>query len=201
MKKVMVYCSKRENKVKLFHLLPLLKKYNFFFLDNSTDFSEDFSAIKPEYLIMEYQLFELVKKDQTCLSLISECPEFIIIKHDNSDISLPFAITPSLLSPNFSINDLSSALISTDYAAKKATDLRIENEFLQMLMDNIPDTIYFKDKESRFTRVNNAKAMSLRIEDPEEAIGKTDGDFFNSDRAKKAYEDEQNLMMTRHTDY
>lgn len=72
--------------------------------------------------------------------------------------------------------------------------LRNEQHYLQMLMDNIPDTIYFKDKNSKFVRINKAQAKLLGVDNPENAIGKSDSDFFESDHAKQAFEDEQALM-------
>ena len=53
-------------------------------------------------------------------------------------------------------------------------------------MDKITDTIYFKDNESRFIKINNAQAKLIGIENPEEAIGKTDFDYFNKESAKDA---------------
>ncbi len=41
-----------------------------------------------------------------------------------------------------------------------------ERDQLQTLMDNIPDTIYFKDNASRFVRVNRAQARTLGLDDP-----------------------------------
>jgi len=69
-----------------------------------------------------------------------------------------------------------------------------ERDLLQALMDNIPDTIYFKDAEGRFTRINKSQAKVLGITSAEEAIGKTDFDFFNTEHARKAFDDEQKLL-------
>lgn len=69
-------------------------------------------------------------------------------------------------------------------------------KLLQILMDNIPDSIYFKDLESRFIRINRAQAKLIGIESPEEAIGKTDFDFFNIELAKKTMADEQRIINT-----
>lgn len=71
-----------------------------------------------------------------------------------------------------------------------------ERNLLQVLLDNIPDTIYFKDKESRFTRINNAQADLLGIKDNQEAIGKTDFDYFTTEHAQDAYNDEQEIVRT-----
>ena len=69
-----------------------------------------------------------------------------------------------------------------------------EHNLLQMLMDNIPDGIYFKDTESRFIQVNMAQARHLGLTNPEEMINKTDFDFFSEEHARPAYEDEQAIM-------
>jgi two-component system, sensor histidine kinase and response regulator len=100
--------------------------------------------------------------------------------------------------------------ICWDVTARKLAEeeLAYERYLLHSLMDTIPDSIYFKDRESRFIRIN--KAMRLRKEiidpankrdaiafsDPAEAVGKTDFDFFTEEHARQAYEDEQEIMRT-----
>jgi diguanylate cyclase (GGDEF)-like protein/PAS domain S-box-containing protein len=74
--------------------------------------------------------------------------------------------------------------------------LAAERDLLQALMDNIPDTIYFKDTASRFTRINRAQASVLGVSAPEEAIGKTDLDFQETDPARSFYEEEQRLFQS-----
>ena len=80
---------------------------------------------------------------------------------------------------------------------KAETALAVERDLLQALMDNMPDTIYFKDTESRFTRINRAQVKVLGIATPEDAIGKTDFDFFpNTELAKGFYEEEQHIVKS-----
>jgi|GEM_PF-1149200 len=75
-------------------------------------------------------------------------------------------------------------------------DLVTERDLLQLLMDNFPDTIYFKDSASRFTRINRAQARLLGVVSPEEAIGKTDADFFQSSDLNQMFLAEEQHLMT-----
>jgi two-component system, sensor histidine kinase and response regulator len=71
-----------------------------------------------------------------------------------------------------------------------------ERELLRTLMENVPDVIYFKDRESRFTRINNAHARSFGISDPAQAVGKKDSDFFSHEHAQQALADELEIIRT-----
>ena len=64
------------------------------------------------------------------------------------------------------------------------------------LMDTIPDHIYFKDKASRFIRINRAMAAVFKLNDPAEAIGRTDFDFFAPEHAQRAFADEAEILRT-----
>ena len=74
--------------------------------------------------------------------------------------------------------------------------LEKERELTRTLEDNIPDHIYFKDRRSRFLRVNRAQAQDFHLNHPDEAIGKTDFDLFSSEHASQAYADEKRIMET-----
>ena len=67
---------------------------------------------------------------------------------------------------------------------------------LAALMDNIPDNIYFKDSHSRFLRVNRAMTRYLGLRAAEDAIGKTDSDFFGKTHSEEARKDEVEVMTT-----
>jgi len=75
-------------------------------------------------------------------------------------------------------------------------DLAHERFLLRTLMDNFPDYIYFKDPESRFTRIGKALAAYFGLSDPHEAIGKTDADIYGAERAGQYLADEQEIMRT-----
>jgi len=74
--------------------------------------------------------------------------------------------------------------------------LAYEHYLLETLLENVPAAIYFKDLESRFLRVSRASARAFGCDDPAEAIGKTDFDFFTEEHARPAYEDEQHIIRT-----
>ena len=74
--------------------------------------------------------------------------------------------------------------------------LAYERDLLQIFMDNIPDTLYFKDTESRFIRINKSQANLLRVNNPQDAIGKTDMDFFPPDLAQQFFEEEKQILAS-----
>ncbi len=67
---------------------------------------------------------------------------------------------------------------------------------VQAIMDYVPDRIYFKDTQSRFLSVSRALARRIGLENPQEAIGKTDLDFYTPEKALEFFEDEQRILRT-----
>ena len=72
--------------------------------------------------------------------------------------------------------------------------LATEQRLLNSLTTAIPDVIYFKDRESRFIRINVAFVQKHGLPDTRAALGKTDFDLFGEQHARQAYEDEQRIM-------
>jgi PAS domain S-box-containing protein len=88
--------------------------------------------------------------------------------------------------------------VLTDLTDRKRAEGALEHErhLLHALLDHSPDNIYFKDRESRFIRINAALARRFGLSDPAEAVGKTDFDFFSEEHARPAFEDEQEILRT-----
>jgi sigma-B regulation protein RsbU (phosphoserine phosphatase) len=84
--------------------------------------------------------------------------------------------------------------VSERYQMENA--LARERFLLKMLMDTLPDHIYFKDRESRFIAVNRATAELFGFADPAHVLGKTDADIFAREHAQAALRDEQEIVRT-----
>lgn len=67
---------------------------------------------------------------------------------------------------------------------------------MNTLLENIPDRIYFKDRKSRFIRINRALTELLHLSAPEEAYGRTDADFYDQAHAREARADEEAVMSS-----
>ncbi|MEA3188919.1 MAG: two-component system, LuxR family, sensor kinase FixL [Chthoniobacter sp.] len=83
------------------------------------------------------------------------------------------------------------------------TELRRANEalahernLLRTLIDNLPDSIFVKDTESRFLLNNAAHLRLLRASTPEEVFGKTDFDCFAPEAAQHYFDDEQVIFAS-----
>ncbi len=73
--------------------------------------------------------------------------------------------------------------------------LEREQYLMRTLMDTIPDNIWFKDKEGRFLRANQAQARVLGAPDPPAILGKTDFDFFSGEHAQLAWDQEISIIQ------
>src|SRR3569833_1379495 len=93
---------------------------------------------------------------------------------------------------------LATPCFAAEHNLNRAEIARLREEvfLLESQMDMLPDSIYFKDRESRFTRVNRATAMLFGVEEPNEVIGRTDFDYFTDEPAAKAYRAEQEIVRT-----
>ena len=88
-----------------------------------------------------------------------------------------------------------------DISDSKNKELLLAHEryLLNALMDYSPESIYFKDLDSKFIRINNFTAKVLGFDNASEVIGKSDFDFFSKEYATKTFNDEQQIIKTGHS--
>ncbi|HTY86697.1 MAG TPA: PAS domain-containing protein, partial [Candidatus Acidoferrum sp.] len=80
--------------------------------------------------------------------------------------------------------------------AQENAELMQERDLLRMVIDNLPDYIYAKDKQGRFVLNNLAHAQDLGAKSPSEMKGKSDFDYFPPDLAAQFYADEKKIIET-----
>ena len=83
------------------------------------------------------------------------------------------------------------------------TEHKLANETLQRkrillrtLIDNLPDSIYVKDREGRKTLANLANVHNAGLQTEADVLGKTDFELFPKELAEKFSEDDQLVMNT-----
>ncbi|HRV92572.1 MAG TPA: PAS domain S-box protein [Anaerolineae bacterium] len=88
--------------------------------------------------------------------------------------------------------------VGRDITDRKQVELALteERRLLRTLIDSLPDSIYFKDTQSRFIIGNQAVARLMGAYSGEELVGKTDFDFFPKDLAAIYYADEQAVVQS-----
>lgn len=90
---------------------------------------------------------------------------------------------------------INKALKEEDKLIKK-TKTKPEQDLLNNIIESVPDSIYFKDLNSKFVKTNKANAIKLGFSNPEDLIGKTDFDIFDKENAAGAFKDEQEIIRT-----
>ena len=88
--------------------------------------------------------------------------------------------------------------VGEDVTERKKVELALAQQryFIQSLMDNVPENIYFKDQNSRFLAISRSFALLLGLKDPSEIVGKWDFDIFAKEHAQASYDDDQRIMST-----
>jgi two-component system, sensor histidine kinase and response regulator len=85
-----------------------------------------------------------------------------------------------------------------DYTKWNLTEsaLMREHYLMSALMDNLPDLIYFKDRESRFIAANRSMLVRAGFRDESEILGKTDKDLYADEHADQALADERKIVQS-----
>jgi PAS domain S-box-containing protein len=85
-----------------------------------------------------------------------------------------------------------------DITERKQSARRIEFEqsLFRSFMETLPASVYFKDCDGRFLRINQCMADAFGIS-KDAMIGKTDFDFYPPEQARKKFDDELLVMESR----
>ena len=84
-----------------------------------------------------------------------------------------------------------------DITRRKMIDMHAmeEKDLFRTLINYLPDSIYFKNRESRFVLANEATARKMGVPTPSDLIGSKDTNFFAD--ATVARQEELEIMETR----
>jgi PAS domain S-box-containing protein len=87
--------------------------------------------------------------------------------------------------------------ISEDISERKKAEkvLRQQHNLLRLLIDNLPDSVYVKDSESRFILANQAVIKYEGVKTEKELLGKTDFDLYSKEWATRFYAEEQEVIQ------
>lgn len=104
---------------------------------------------------------------------------------------------------SYILNDASGAIqgyatIIRDVSEQQRIDraLRESQQMLRMIIDNIPQSIFWKNYDLTYLGCNRAFARSIGYDDPDEVIGKTDFDMPWQAFAEKYRADDRHIMET-----
>ena len=100
-----------------------------------------------------------------------------------------------------------AAVVGTYYATRRLDrvlsmqaqaekKLALERNVLRTVTDNIPDSIFAKDKSGRYLLANKAFATIHGMKSPDDLLGKTVFDLFPEDRAAELYKDDLQVMRS-----
>ncbi len=82
----------------------------------------------------------------------------------------------------------------TEYKKIEA-DLQHQKEYLRLVLDNIPQQVFWKDTNLVFKGCNKKWAESAQLESPEFVIGKTDYDLFKDSKIAEFYRSQDRRVM------
>lgn len=79
---------------------------------------------------------------------------------------------------------------------EKQKQLRANEAYMRMILDNIPQQVFWKNTDLVFEGCNRHWAEAAGLASPEEAIGKTDFDLLPADLAEEFRQRDQTIMET-----
>ncbi len=163
---------------------------NLFGFDHEKIFSKNFNDILPSKDLQKFKsLINDLKSNgsnnfRTNIELLNSNGEGFW-----SDVSIS-----SIKDENDEVQYFIASIVDISEMIEIEKKFEQEQNLQQYFMDYVPDSIYFKDRSSRFIKVNKATVIKFGLKSADELIGKTDFDFFDDEHAKFAHEDESKII-------
>ena len=120
--------------------------------------------------------------------------EVVLKKKDGQPlwVTITAHLTPS---PNKKERWIEGIIQNISAQKRIAGKLTMERDFFENLLDNIPDAVYFKDRDNKIIKVNTFYIQGTGLK-AEEIIGKTDFDFFPKKQAEDMFQDDNTVLNT-----
>ncbi|MCX5714258.1 MAG: PAS domain-containing protein, partial [Candidatus Omnitrophica bacterium] len=120
---------------------------------------------------------------------------FEVLLRKKSKEPIWVAITATLVKEAWSKEYLEGIIEDMSSHKKMEEELALERDYLQGLLDHIPDAIYFKDLKNRIIKVNKFYAEGMKLPQGQ-IVGKSDFDFFPKEQAEKMFADDNSVLST-----
>ena len=84
----------------------------------------------------------------------------------------------------------------SDPAREAGTERLPDRALVTAFLENVPDFVHFKDRDGRFIAVSKSQLRGSGLKHGDEIVGKTDFDFFSTQNAQRAKDDEDEIIRT-----
>ncbi len=114
----------------------------------------------------------------------------------------PIRETEGITGVVLTFRDISSRKKNEEALMRTQLELMEREYFMQRVMDNIPQHIFWKDRDSVFRGCNRAAAKAVGLDDPAEIVGKTDFDLHSdTDVARYLFFSDMRVMESAQPEY
>ncbi len=137
--------------------------------------------------------YSMIKRRGHCLSAEAFTPEL----YNGRGAHIWIAVAPLYDNEGHVIGIIESI---RDITEQKIAEQALEKEhnLLRTLIDNIPDSVYVKDKDGRKMLTNRADLDFVGAHNEAEVLGKTDAEIFPGNLADEYIKDDQNVLRHAH---
>ncbi len=155
---------------------------------------------EPELAIHEQDLNFFKTELQRYLNWVTDTPLRLEVRVRNlSSRSWKWIRVNGLVERDEQHNPLRLVGVWIDITRRKMTDRQAneDRELFRTLINYLPDSIYFKNKESRFVVANESTAKKMGVSTPSDLIGCTDRNFFDDSMSSISRREEMEIMNTQ----